>query len=320
MSRTPYRSSPRTRAEATSPAQVITNAIIARLEAGVSPWRKPWTSSGGSIRPKRVGDEFYRGINAIYLWAVAEVRGYAFPTWMTYRQSEELGGQVRRGERGTLAVFYKSYGATERDDQTGEESATTRRVLRSYTVFNVDQIDGLPDRFTPPPPPPRVFDESHRAEIDAFVAASGARVVIGGNEACYIPSLDVIHMPRWQDFDSYASYGATVAHELSHWTGHSSRLSRDLDRSLNAEGRATEELVAELSSAMLGDELGLPVAHLDDHANYIGHWIKLLKNDERALLTAAARAEEAADYLLRLAGRRASVDHDEDAEPLQLAA
>lgn len=299
---------PQGRAAKPSPAQVITAAIIAKLENGVNPWRKPWTSAGNQ-RPLRAGGQPYRGINTVWLWMVAEQHGYTMPTWMTYRQAEALGGQVRRGARGTIAVFYKSYGASEEDAATGETNAVTRRVLRTYTVFNVAQIDDLPERFTTPPPPRAICDERHRAEIDAFIAGSGAVILTGGDRACYDPSRDLIHMPRWQDFESYALYGATAAHELSHWTGAKSRLDRDLKGRFGSDSYAAEELVAEISAAMLGTELGLPWGHLDNHASYVASWLKILKADERALMTAAAKAEEAASYLL---SRCQSADSEQD--------
>ena len=326
MSRTPARSA-RTRAETVSPAKIITDAIIARLEQGVSPWRKTWNAGGpGITRPLRACGLPYKGINVIYLWAVAEARGYASPTWMTYRQASEFGGQVRKGERGTLAVFYKSYSASD-TDAAGDETSSIRRVMRSYTVFNVDQIDGLPERFMVVPPPRAAFDETHRDEIDAFIAATKANIVYGGDTACYIPGLDIIKMPHATSFDDYASSGATAAHELSHWTAAPIRLNRDLDGRFGSDKYAAEELVAEISSALLGADLGLPATHLDNHASYIDHWLKILRSDERALLTAAAKAEEAAGYLLRITGRAGSEttetsDNSDagDAEPLALAA
>ena len=312
-------SASRTRAETPSPARTITNAIIAKLEAGTSPWRKPWASANDISRPMRACGKPYRGINTIWLWSVGEDRGYTIPTWMTYNQAQEFGGQVRKGERGTIAIFYKSYGKTESDPATGEETTSARRVLRTYSVFNVAQIDGLPDRFVTPPAPRSIPDEQHRAEIDAFITASRATIISGGSRACYIPGLDVIQMPAWQDFESYAHYGAVAAHELSHWTGHKSRLDRDLRNGFGSKAYAAEELVAELSSAILGADLGLPVTHLDNHASYIASWLDLLRDDERALLTAAARAEAASDYLLGLMGRGEGVA-DDDHEPLAIAA
>ena len=288
----------KSRADTVSPARIITDAIIKRLEEGTSPWRRPWTTSCDITRPMRACGKPYRGINVIWLWCVAEERGFSMPTWMTYRQATELGGQVRKGEKSTIAVFYKSYGKTEQDPATGEEQRSQRRVMKTYNVFNVCQIDGLPDRYVTPPATRAIPDEEHRETIDTFIAASGATIINGGSRACYIPSLDVIHMPHWQDFENYAQYGAVAGHELSHWTGHSSRLDRKISNGFGSEDYAREELVAEISSALIGAELGLPVTHLDNHASYIASWIKILKHDEKALLSAAAKAEAAAGYLL----------------------
>ena len=331
MSRAPNRPTSRsttTRAAAAiSPAKIITDAIIARLEAGVSPWRKPWAANTMPVsRPLRACGTPYRGINVLWLWAVAENRGYTNPLWMTYQQAQSCGGQVRKGERGSVAVFYKSYISTQTDDSTGEESTGQRRVLKAYTVFNVEQIDNLPERFALPTSSSRnIGDDAHRAEIDAFLAASGARIVHGGDVACYRPVADLINLPHSADFHTYADYGATAAHELAHWTGHPSRLNRDLQNRFGSDKYAAEELIAEFASALIGADLGLPVTHLDSHASYIGHWLKILRSDDRALLHAAARAEDAAGYLLARAGRidgeiNAASDADADIEPRALAA
>ena len=311
----------RTRAETISPAKMITDAIIARLEAGVSPWRRTWaTTRGYSGRPMRACGQPYRGINALWLWVVADTNGYVSPTWMTYRQASELGGQVRKGERSTIAVFYKTYQARDAGNDattgSGTDEDRTRRVMRSYNVFNVAQIDGLPERFAPPAPvvaePGSPQDDAHRAEIDAFIAGTDASIIHGGNEACYYPSLETIHLPQPATFDTYADYGAIAAHELTHWTGHSSRLNRDLANRFGSDAYAAEELVAELGSALIGADLELPVTHLDNHASYIDHWLRILRADERALMTAAARAEEAASYLLARSGRGLTTVGDDD--------
>ena len=305
----------RTRADASarpSPAATITQALIARLEAGTNPWRKPWTSPADLTRPLRACGQPYRGINAIYLWLIAEANGYSSPTWMTYNQASTLGGQVRKGEKSEIAVFFKSYETTDQDAVTGEVVATRRRVMRTYHVFNVAQIDNLPERFTYVAPPALLPPEEHRAAVDAFIAAQGADIRIGGNSAHYVPSRDYIQMPRWQDFDSYALYGATAIHELAHWTGHKDRLNRETlhQYSNGPDMRAAEELVAEMASAMVGADLGLPANHLDNHAAYISSWLKLLRGDDHAIFKAAARAEEAAQYLLRNAGRASSVEQE----------
>lgn len=286
----------------TSPAETITAAIIERLEAGTRPWAQPWTGASVS-RPLRACGTPYQGINVLWLWMAAEAGGHSSPFWMTYRQSQLLGGQVRKGERGTVAIFYRAYQAEQADEGEEGEGPRTRRVLKSFSVFNVCQIDGLPARFFPEPrplPPPTERDSA----LESFFAAIPARLRHGGGEAFYSPVADQVTMPEPGLFRDMDHYRATLAHELSHWTGHDSRLARQLDGRFGSEAYAMEELVAELSSAMLGAELGLPVAHLDHHASYLASWLKVLKSDDRAILTAAAKAEEAASLLLRL-GRRA---------------
>ncbi|MBN9504768.1 MAG: DUF1738 domain-containing protein [Altererythrobacter sp.] len=286
-----------------SPAARITAAIIEKLEAGTRPWVKPWRGVPVS-RPLRSCGTPYRGMNTFWLWMVAEAAGFASPYWMTYRQCQALGGQVRKGEKSTIAIFYRTYDR-QVEDESGEEDTETRRVLRAYAVFNADQCDGLPEMYRPAPPVEAGEPEGREARLDHFFASIGAALRHHGSEAYYEPAVDRITMPPATLFDGYDHYYATLAHELSHWTGHGSRLARDLKNRFGSEAYAAEELIAELSAAILGAELGLPVAHLDSHASYIAHWLELLRSDERAILTAAARAEEAAAYLLTLGDRSA---------------
>src|SRR5690606_12578722 len=178
-----------------------------------------------------------------------------------------------------------------------------RRVLKAYGVFNVDQCDGLPGMYRAKPELEPVEPAGREERLDAFFSSVGAELRHQGSEAYYEPAVDRITMPPATLFDGYDHYYATLVHELSHWTGHGSRLARDLKNRFGSEAYAAEELIAELSAAILGAELGLPVAHLDSHASYIAYWLELLKSDERAILTAAARAEEAAAYLLALGDR-----------------
>jgi antirestriction protein ArdC len=303
-----------------SPAETITAAIVERLEAGTRPWVQPWTGASVS-RPLRACGTPYQGVNVLWLWMAAEAGGHSSPFWMTYRHSQLLGGQVRKGERGTVAIFYRAYRA-EQDDQGEEaEDPRTRRVLKSFTVFNACQIDGLPSRFFPEPRPlPEPLERDHI--LDSFFAAIPARIRHLGAEAFYSPVLDQVTMPEPCLFRDLDHYRATLAHELSHWTGHESRLARRLGSRFGSEAYAMEELVAELSSAMLGAELGLPVAHLDHHASYLASWLKVLKADSRAILTVAAKAEEAASLLLRLGGREVSrtIAQDVLAEPPKVIA
>jgi antirestriction protein ArdC len=286
-------------------AAEITAAIVARLEAGARPWVRPWRSAGRQ-RPLRACGVPYRGINVFWLWLVAEMRGFAAPRWLTYRQCQALGGQVRKGETASIAVFYKTYGKENEEGDT-----ETRRVLRAYAVFNAEQCDNLPDTFAPPQadgPAP----QGQRAEIDAFFERLPAQVRHHGDEAYYEPASDRITLPPVERFTGFDQYYATRAHELAHWTGHASRLARDMSGRFRTRAYAAEELVAELASAIVGAELGLPVVHLDDHASYIADWISLLKDDPRAMLTAAARAEEAASLLFELGGRGLSAGDDAD--------
>ena len=285
-----------------SPAARITQEIIARLEAGTKPWIKPWRGVPVS-RPLRACGTPYRGMNVFWLWMVADMCGYASPFWMTYNQAQKLGAQVRKGEKSTIAVFYKSYTREIEAVETGETSEEVRRVLKAYPVFNADQVDGLPERFHAAATLELVEPEGREQELDAFFAAIPAELRHQGDEAYYEPVADRITMPPAHLFSGFDHYYATLAHELSHWTGHASRLDRDLRNRFGSEAYAAEELIAELSSAMLGAELGLPVAHLDSHASYIDHWLKLLRDDDRAILTTAAKAEEASSLLLKLGGR-----------------
>lgn len=313
------RSRTKSRAETVSPAQRITAEIIKRLEEGTRPWVKPWRGVP-SARPLRACGIPYQGINVFWLWLVADMCGFVSPYWMTYRQAKELGGQVRKGEKATIAVFYKSYTKEVENPSTGEKEDHARRVLKSFPVFNADQVDDLPVRFRPPPPIQPVSPAGQRDELDAFFGKIPAKLRHQGAEAYYEPVADRVTMPPVALFTGYDHYYATLAHELSHWTGHSSRLARDLKNRFGSESYAAEELVAELSSAMLGAELGLPVAHLDNHASYIDHWLQLLKKDDRAILTAAARAEAASSLLLQLGGCNVegsdagADDHDVDDE------
>ncbi|OYX62903.1 MAG: antirestriction protein [Sphingomonadales bacterium 32-64-17] len=290
------------RTASVSPAQRITAAIIEKLEQGTKPWVKPWRGVPVS-RPLRSCGTPYRGMNTFWLWMVADGCGYASPYWMTYRQCEKLGGQVRKGEKSTIAIFYKSY-TKEVENAEGEADTENRRVLKAYAVFNADQCDGLPEFYHPKPLVAALEPEGREDRLDAFFAHIGADLRHHGAQAYYEPLRDRVTMPPAELFEAYDHYYATLAHELSHWTGHSSRLARDLKNRFGSDAYAAEELIAELSSAILGAELGLPVTHLDHHASYIASWLKILKSDERAILTAAAKAEEAASLLLDLGGHQ----------------
>ena len=202
-----------------SPAARITQEIIARLESGTKPWIKPWRGVPVS-RPLRACGVPYRGMNVFWLWMVADMCGYASPFWMTYNQAKELGAQVRKGEKSTIAIFYKSYTKEVEAPDTGEKTDESRRVLKAYPVFNADQVEGLPERFHPAATLEVVEPEGRQAELDSFFARIPAVLRHQGDEAYYEPVADRVTMPPAHLFSGFDHYYATLAHELSHWTGH----------------------------------------------------------------------------------------------------
>jgi antirestriction protein ArdC len=280
--------------------QKITDRIVADLERGVRPWLKPWNAGNGEgriMRPLRANGIPYQGINVLMLWSEAIEKEYTAPIWMTFKQALELKANVRKGEHGSLVVYADKIIRAETDSETGVEAERAIPFMKGYTVFNVEQIEGLPEHYyTRPAPRTAAVPRVQRA--DDFFRACGANIVHGGSRACYVPSTDNVHMPCIDFFRDSESYYATLAHEVTHWTRHESRLNRDFGRKrFGDEGYAMEELVAELGSAFLSADLELTPEAREDHAAYIGSWIKVLKNDKRAIFTAAGHAQRAADFL-----------------------
>jgi antirestriction protein ArdC len=279
--------------------QDITNQIVQQLEAGVCPWIKPWSAAhldGRVVLPLRHNGTAYRGVNVIALWLQGCLKGYAAPRWMTFKQALDLGGAVRKGEKGSLTVFASSLTRQE-ENQTGEEATREIHYLKGYTVFNVEQIDGLPDAFYEKPAP-RVETLPRIEHADHYFENTRARIVIGGDRAYYAQGSDHIQMPPLEAFKDSESYYATLAHESVHWTLHPSRLNRSFESKKRFdEGYAREELVAELGAAFLCADLALTPALRDDHASYLDHWLGILKADKRAIFTAASHAQRAADFL-----------------------
>lgn len=278
----------------------ITTQIVEQLEQGVRPWIKPWNAehaAGRITRPLRYNGQPYAGINVLSLWASATIQNFTAPIWMTFKQALELGAHVRKGEKGSLVVYANAIVRTEKDEATGDEVDREIPYMKGYTVFNVEQIEGLPAHFYATAVPPN--DAVTRiAQAETFFAATGAAIQHGGNRAFYRPSTDTVQMPPIEAFRDAESYYATLAHELTHWTGHASRLPRDFgSKRFGSEGYAVEELVAELGAAFLCADLGLMLEAREDHASYIAHWLQVLKNDSRAIFTAAAHAQRAADFV-----------------------
>lgn len=275
--------------------QAITDRIVAQLEAGTAPWVRPWSGEPDPAPINVVTGKRYRGINNLALQIDALSRGYERQRWMTYKQALSLGAHVRRGGAGSTVVFWKINEASS--EETHEQAVDDRKVvpiLRTYTVFNVAEIDGLPSG--PAPALPVVWDGNERAE--GLLVSSGARIESGGYEAFYRPSSDLIRLPGRQQFKSAGDYYATALHELTHWTGHEARCARQFGKRFGDDAYAMEELVAELGAAFLC--ASCRVDGQLQHASYIDHWIKVLKSDKRAVLVAATQAQRAADYVLRL--------------------
>ena len=278
----------------------VTNQIVTELERGVRPWMKPWNAehaAGRITRPLRGNGVPYQGINVLMLWSAAMEKGYAAPIWMTFKQALDLKAHVRKGEAGSLVVYADKIIRTETDANTGDETEHAIPFMKGYTVFNVEQIDGLPERFYAKAEP-RSETVQRIARVESFFAANGAAVRHGGNRAYYSISTDHVQMPPFESFRDAEAYYATLAHETTHWTRHPSRLDRDFGRKrFGDEGYAMEELVAELGAAFLAADLELTPEVRDDHAAYIASWIKVLKDDKRAIFTAASHAQRAADFL-----------------------
>lgn len=281
--------------------QEVTTRILAELENGTAPWVKPWSAKayrGGAFAHNAVSKRQYSGVNVVLLWMARDAGSYASNKWLTFKQAQEAGGNVRKGERGTMVVFVSQI---EKED---EETGKTVRIpfLKKYTVFNVEQCDGLSDRLTDATLPEPVNGDNRAELADLFIAATGADFKeIGGDRAYYQPSTDAVRMPKFQQFRSADHFYATGFHELGHWTGHESRLARDFSGRFGSRAYAAEELVAELTAAFLCAEFGFD-GDLR-HAAYLDSWISLLKDDSRAFVTAVSKAQQAADYLRSLALR-----------------
>ena len=276
----------------------VSARIVAELEAGAAPWIKPWSATPGANTPcNAVSNRPYSGCNVVLLW-MAKAAGYRTPRFLTFKQALELGGHVRKGERGTKVYFVKQLQVR---DKGADDDAVTRIVpmLREYTVFNVDQCESLPDTVKTGKQM-RVRNPDTRDELaDEFLRSTAADIREGHGEAYYVPSKDFISMPAFAAFKSADHFYNVAFHEVTHWTAHGSRLDRDLKNRFGSRNYAAEELIAELGAAFLCAEFGFD-GDLR-HAGYVGHWIELLKGDKRAFFTACSQASKAADYLRGLA-------------------
>ena len=270
---------------------IITDRIIEKLETGTVPWQKPWNAEAG--QPRNIRGTVYRGVNVFLLGC----QGYESPYWLTFRQARELGGSVRRGERGSPVVFWKW---NERAHESADGEARTLRspILRYYTVFNAAQCEGIPV--------PKL-EQPHRVhepigECEAIVAGypSAPTIRHGGGAAFYVPAFDAVTLPVPEAFESGEAYYATLFHELGHSTGHRSRLARDGVVNVArfaSHAYSCEELVAEMTAAFLSARCGIERT-LDNSAAYIAGWLRVLRRDARMVVVAGAQAQKAAEWIL----------------------
>ena len=280
----------------------VTDTIIAEIEAGTAPWRKPWTGSASGIAlPTRHNGEEYRGINILMLWVMAAKHGHVSSRWMTYKQAQELGGHVRKGETSTTVV---KYGTFTRENDFGVEEELP--YARAYRVFNADQIEGLPEDYYIWLEAARDLGTVKDPELEAFFSGTGAEIVISDDpRAYYSPAKDHIHMPPIATFHDAAGYYGTLAHEVVHWTGSEKRLER-IKKFGNREAYAFEELVAEIGACFLGAQIGV-APMFGQSAAYVEGWLTALKEDKRAIFRAASEAQKAADFVLQAAGQSKEV-------------
>lgn len=280
----------------------ITNRIIDAIERNPGKPQMPWRRNSTPLwMPENaLSKNRYNGINVVNLWVAAECRGFTSPLWATYKQWTELGAQVRKGAKSELVIFYKEFDVEPSSDDSDDDGK--RRVARASHVFNSADVDGfaLPDAAEPLGPVQRL------EAADRFITATQARIAHGGDRAYYRPSTDTIQLPDEHRFtgtdtmDRDESYYAVLLHELTHWTAHYTRCNRDLEARFKKQAYAAEELVAEIGSAMLCAEIGVTQDTRIDHAQYVFNWLQLLKDDPKAIFTAAAKASEAVAYLKRL--------------------
>ena len=284
----------------TSLYQEITDKIIAELEAGRLPWVQPWGTSAVQAplaMPKNAATQRrYSGINVLILWGAVVQHGFPGQSWLTFRQALGLGGNVRKGERGTTVVFADRFIPDQERARAREQGDEPNAIpfLKRFTVFNVAQCDGLAgDLATVPPPVP---DGLILPEVEALIRASGADLRLGGDEAFYSPALDYIQVPRPEAYFEPINWHRTALHELGHWSGAPTRLGRDLSGSYGSKSYAREELVAEMAAAFTCATLGItPTVR---YADYIGSWLEVLREDDRAIVRAASAASKAAELLL----------------------
>ena len=272
--------------------QEVTDQIIAEIEKGAMPWVKPWKADS-TCEKNIASKKEYNGINRLILAMMTHFKGYQSPFYGSFKQWQDLGGTVRKGEKGTKIVFYKPVSVKKTNDQ-GESENFAYSCLKTYYVFNADQVDGI--EIAKPEVSPRVYNPA--PALDDRILKTGANIKHGGSSAFFSPMGDFIGMPNRDTFNDDSSYYATVLHELTHWSGAKHRLDRDLSGKFGNSKYAFEELVAELGAAFLCQDYQIQ-GELR-HAGYIQNWLTCLRENNQAIFKAAALAQKAADYINQL--------------------
>ncbi|MFD9900287.1 ArdC family protein [Mesorhizobium sp. NPDC059025] len=276
----------------------ITDRIIADLERGCVPWVKPWGRAKAAIGLPKNADtgRVYSGINILILWSAVTEHAYPSQNWLTFRQALALGGSVRKGEQGTTIVRADRFISKDEKERAKAEGTEPQAIpyLKRFTVFNVAQCDGLPGHICSDAQP--LPEREIVPHAEALLRASGADIRIGGDSAFYMPASDYIQVPPQPAFFEQINYYRTCFHELAHWTGHATRLARDLSGAFGSKTYAREELTAEIAAAFACSALG--VVPTVRHADYIGSWLSVLREDDRAIFRSASLASKAADFLL----------------------
>lgn len=292
----------------------ITAQLIDDIETGkAGDWRMPWHTLADAGTPESVDGRRYRGLNSIWLPMVAAAHGWTSGIWATYRGWQRHGAQVRRGERAAQVVLWKQTRPDDTDHTDSDDEPRRPRLLaRAYAVFAAEQVDGADEILARRQQPARDTPERIDA-AETFFAAVGAHVERGGNRAYYQPATDEIHVPDLDRFELAPNFYATLAHEHAHWTGHPTRLARDLTGRFGDDSYAAEELVAELAAAMWCAQHGISAVTRPDHAAYLAGWLRILRADSRALITASSKAQAAVDHLNTAAGHTTDAnEHTEE--------
>lgn len=273
--------------------QTITDKIIAMLERGTTSPGPRWTGGRAAGLPTNAKTgEAYRGINVLLLWAEMAEKTYSSSQWLTYKQAAEMGGQVRKGEKSVMCVYYQT---VQKKDEHPDDENDSYFLAKPFWLFNVAQVEGLPADMSVPA---AMSHFNAMEDAEQLLIMSKANIAYGFDTAYYSTLQDKICMPARERFTSSENFYATALHELTHWTGHETRLNRQFGKRFGDNAYAFEELVAELGAAFTVGQLGMVDATIEAHANYLNSWVRVLRDDKRAIFTAASQAAKAADYIL----------------------